>query len=234
MGALAAHLEAQIRNYMLTRYYPKWQCPCSRGTWLDWGRVGGWSRSRNDLAGPNSLVRTGETLTWNYGSVHHCKSSGNFDNIALHRPEDGEQLALFFLRHVEGIQRTDQVLHECVEGSGGDLHALVRRLHITTRIGAGATARRTHLFDQELIELLEIGGREKAIDALVCAHIADELGDDGLDSALSAEPLIERRSAAKDGALLSVQAAATATAYITIFLLNVISSTPLCENELTA
>jgi len=41
-------------------------------------------------------------------------------------------------------------------------------------------------------------------------------------------------SAAKDGALLNVHAAATATAVQTIFLLNVISSTPLCKNELTA
>jgi hypothetical protein len=37
-----------------------------------------------------------------------------------------------------------------------------------------------------LIELLEIGICEIAINALVRSHVADELGDDGLNRALPA------------------------------------------------
>jgi len=116
---------------MLTRYYPTLQCLYLMERGLI-GVEGGSSSSRNDLAGPNSLVRTGERLTWDYRSVHHCTSLGNFDDIFVHRPEDGEQLALFFRRHVEGIQGTDQVLYQCIEGGSGDLHTFVGRLHVST------------------------------------------------------------------------------------------------------
>lgn len=89
---------------MLTRYCPKWQHP---GLVKD-GRIEGESEAGLGLTTKVLSARTyqvlaDKTLTWDRRSDHHGKPLGNFDNVALHRCKDADQLVLFFLRHVEGI-----------------------------------------------------------------------------------------------------------------------------------
>src|SRR5438093_1372400 len=70
------------------------------------------------------------------------------DDLRLERSEDPEQLALFLGRHVELVERLDEILDQRVEIGVGDAHALVRRLHVLAGIRAGTSRGLADLVDK--------------------------------------------------------------------------------------
>ncbi len=84
--------------------------------WIEVRSEAGFEHSHEDVAGRGFLKSPGPQKTPVGRAVstiarHAVASSGNFDDVFFHRSEDGEQFVLFLLPDVEGIQRTDQVLH---------------------------------------------------------------------------------------------------------------------------
>src|SRR5262245_12466782 len=111
------------------------------------------------------------------------------DDIALHRTERAEELALFLLADLELVEGLREVLHERREVSRTDAHALVGVLHALALVLAGAAARLADLVDQIVLERCEpLGvGRclgEEALDPVVGGAVPDELADNRRDALL--------------------------------------------------
>src|SRR5206468_8995884 len=99
------------------------------------------------------------------------------DDLALHRAQQAEQLALLLRADLMLVERPHQVLDGRVPLAVGDLHASVRRLHVAPEVGAGAAGGVADLVGEVRPELEDRGGRH-ALEAIVHARVGDHRSEE--------------------------------------------------------
>src|SRR2546428_653626 len=117
------------------------------------------------------------------------------DDLALHRAQQTEQLALLPRADTVLVERFGQILDGRVPLHLADVHALVRRLHVASEVRARPSRRVADLIREVRLQP-EHRGRLHALKAGVHAgvgdHVRDEVVDDQRDPITAAEPLVER------------------------------------------
>src|SRR5207248_11360859 len=103
-----------------------------------------------------------------------------------------QQLLLQWFRYIERVQRPDEILDEGVEGGVGHAHPVMDDAHRRTLIDAGSTGRLADLIDHGLPQMRDVGTSEIPPDPPVVSDIVEKPIDDGFDSRLAAELLIQR------------------------------------------
>src|SRR5439155_10166886 len=116
----------------------------------------------------------------------------HLDDLALQRPKNREQLALFAGGHFEFLERPDEVVDQRVELTSGHLHPGVRFPHATSAVVTWSTGGLANLVDQHIPQAPKVGPRKLEVDPIVRGHSVAELFDDRCDRVETAESLVQR------------------------------------------
>src|SRR6266568_498335 len=119
------------------------------------------------------------------------RQASTFDNIFLHGPEDGEQLALLLCRYLELAQRLREVADQSVEVPATNTHSGVSRFHVAAGINAVSPGGGADLVHQVLLEPRDIRTGEEAVDAPIRRDISDKIVHNGHDGLVSAKALVK-------------------------------------------